>query len=80
MVCLKKMIYIVGGMDDNDTIPKKCEVFDSRSNECKMIAPCKHATINSSLCKDKLVKLGGVDAEGKNSDFIELYHISSDIW
>lgn len=24
MVCLKKIIYIVGGMDDNDTIPKKC--------------------------------------------------------
>lgn len=26
------------------------------------------------------MKLGGVDTEGKNSDFIELYHINSDIW
>lgn len=64
MVCLKKIIYIAGGMSENDVIPKKCELFNSRTNECKLISPCKYATINSTLCsigKDNLVKLGGVD-------------------
>lgn len=70
-------------MDAQDLIPKRCEVFNSKTNECKFIASCKYQTINSTLCsigKDKLVKLGGVDAEGKNSDFIEIYHIISDNW
>lgn len=67
------MIYITGGMGNNDVIPKKCELFNSRTNECKFIAPCKYATINSILCsigKDNLIKLGGVDSEGHNSDYI----------
>lgn len=83
MVCVKRMIYIVGGMDDDDVIPKQCEVFNSRTNECKFIASCKYPTINSTLCslgKEYLIKLGGVDNEGKNSDFVEIYNIGLDNW
>ena len=32
IVCVKKMIYIVGGMIENEKIPKKCEVFNSKTN------------------------------------------------
>jgi hypothetical protein len=47
------------------------------------MAPCKYATINSilfSIGKENLVKLGGVDSDGHNSDFIEIYNIASDFW
>ena len=73
MVCYKKIIYIVGGVADNDEIPKKCELFNSRTKESKLIAPCKYPTTNSTLCclgGENLIKLGGVDTEGRNSDFI----------
>ena len=52
-------------MIENEKIPKKCEVFDSSTNEAKLISSCKYQTINSTLCslgKDNLIKLGGVDA------------------
>jgi hypothetical protein len=32
MVCFKRVVYIVGGMDDKEAIPKKCEAFNSRTN------------------------------------------------
>lgn len=50
MVCLKKIIYIAGGVAENDEIPKKCELFNTRKNESQLIAPCKYPTTNSTLC------------------------------
>lgn len=47
------------------------------------MSPCKYATFNSTLCsigRDHLIKLGGVDIEGKNSDYVEIYNIASDFW
>lgn len=77
------MIYIVGGMAEQDQIPKKCEVFNTRTNETKLIASCKYATTNSTLCvlgDENLIKLGGVDIEGMNSDYIEIYNMKADFW
>lgn len=73
MVCYQNIIYVVGGVAENDEIPKKCEMFHTRKNEVKAIAPCKYPTTNSTLCSlagDNLIKLGGVDMEGRNSDYI----------
>lgn len=67
IVCHKKLIYIVGGMTENDENVKKCEMFNPQTAEVKMISPCKYATTNSCLCyigKDNLIKLGGVFANG----------------
>lgn len=50
IVCLQKMIYVVGGMVENEKIPKKCEVFDTRTNQTRTISSCKYQTINSTLC------------------------------
>ena len=58
-------------------------MFNTRKNESKIIAPCKYPTTNSTLCSlagENLIKLGGVDAEGRNSDFIEIYNIAADFW
>lgn len=58
------MIYVIGGMTQQEQIPKKCEVFNTRTNETKIIASCKYPTTNSTLAilgDDNLVKLGGVD-------------------
>lgn len=51
-------------MTQQEQIPKKCEVFNTRTNETKIIASCKYPTTNSTLAilgDDNLVKLGGVD-------------------
>jgi hypothetical protein len=77
------LIFISGGMTNNDETLKKCEVFDPRTEEVKMIAPCKYATTNSCLSaigKDYLIKFGGVYSTGENNNTIEVYSIKADAW
>jgi hypothetical protein len=73
VLCHKEMIYITGGMTDNEEVLKKCEVFNPKTLEVTLFASCKYPTTNSCLCavgEDQLVKLGGVFPNGENNDTI----------
>lgn len=83
VLCHRGIVYIVGGMTDNDETVRKCEAFYPKTGEIKLIASSKNATTNSCLCSlgsDQLVKLGGVFANGENNDGIEVYSIRSNTW
>lgn len=67
VLCHQGVIYISGGMTNNDETLKKCEIFLPRTNEIKTMASSKYETTNSCLCaigNDNLLKLGGVHASG----------------
>lgn len=77
------LIFITGGMTNNDETLKKCEVFDPKTEEVKSISASKYATTNSCLSaigKDCLVKFGGVYSNGENNNTIEVYSIKADVW
>lgn len=83
VLCHKDMIYITGGMTDNEEVLKKCEAFNPKTQEVTMIASCKYPTTNSCVCAlgdDQLVKLGGVFSNGENNDTIEIYIIRANMW
>lgn len=83
VVCHKELIYIAGGMTENDEALKKCEVFDPKNKTVVLIASCKYPTTNSCFCaigENQLVKLGGVFANGENNDTIEIYNIKANMW
>jgi N-acetylneuraminic acid mutarotase len=83
VLCHQGLIYISGGMTNNDETLKKCEIFLPRTNEIKAMASCKYETTNSCLCaigNDSLLKFGGVHASGENNNTLEVYSIRNNLW
>jgi hypothetical protein len=83
ILCHQEIIYVTGGMTDSEEVLKKCEMFNTRTQEISLIASCKYPTTNSCLCAigdGQLVKLGGVFPNGENNDTIEVYVTKANMW
>ena len=73
VLCHQGLVYITGGMTDNEQTLKKAELFNPKTKEISFIAACKYATTNSCLAAigmNKILKFGGVFSNGENNDTI----------
>lgn len=69
-------------MGDGDVL-SEFEVFNPSTKSTLQLKSCKYATVNSCLATiggDKLLKLGGIFANGENNDHIEVYGIVTGQW
>lgn len=66
LVCNRGLIYIVGGMGDQDVL-KEMEIFNPSISTTQVMKSCKYATVNSCISViggENLLKLGGIFATG----------------
>jgi hypothetical protein len=66
IACFRGLIYIVGGLGDDDVL-RELEVFNPSINTTQAMKSCKYATVNSCLTvigNENLLKLGGIFANG----------------